>query len=104
MKLILSLVCAGCLFSAGAYAEQITGYVSDAHCGAKHSTVSKANTQCIDMCLKGGSQPVLVRNGEVMKFDEASQKEAAAHAGQDVKIDGTVSGDTVTISSIQKAE
>jgi hypothetical protein len=104
MKLILNLALAGCLFCGGAFAEQITGYVSESHCGAKHSSVSKANTQCIDACLKRGSQPVLVKNGEVMKFDEASQKEAVAHAGQDVNIDGTVNGDTVTISSIQKAK
>jgi hypothetical protein len=104
MKLILGVIFAGCLFSAGAFAEQITGYISDAHCGAKHSTVSKANTQCIDMCLKGGSEPVLVRNGQVLKFASDSQKEAAAHAGQDVTINGTITDDTVTISSIKKAK
>lgn len=104
MKLILSLVFAGCfVFTTGAFAEQINGYVSESMCGAKHSSVSASNTQCIKKCLKGGSSPVLVSEGKVMNFDPASQKKALKHAGQDVTIDGTVNGDTVTIKSIKKA-
>jgi hypothetical protein len=104
MKLILSLLVAGSLLSAGAFAEEITGYISDSHCGKKHSSPSEANTQCIQACLKGSSQPVLVSNGKVMKFDAGSREQAVAHAGENVKIDGTVHGSTITINSIQKAD
>ena len=94
-------------FSLGAtamMAEDLTGYISEAHCGAKHDKVSAANTKCVvDMCIKGGSDPVLVKDGKVMKFDAASRDKAVAHAGENVKIDGTVEGDTVKISSIDKA-
>jgi hypothetical protein len=31
--------------------EEVTGYVSEAHCGAKHSSVSEANSKCIADCL-----------------------------------------------------
>jgi hypothetical protein len=103
MKLVLSLVATGCLFVGGAFAAQINGYVSESMCGAKHSSVSAANTQCIEKCLKGGSSPVLVRNGEVMTFDQASQKKAAKHAGQEVTINGTENGNTIHIKSIKKA-
>lgn len=105
MKLTLGLLFAGCfVFASGAFAEQINGYISDAHCGTMHSSPSAANTKCIKACLKKGTAPVVVSNGKVMQIAEASQKEAAAHAGQDVSINGTVNDNTITIDSIKKAK
>jgi hypothetical protein len=86
-----------------AFADNLTGYVSESHCAAKHDSPSAANTKCIETCLKGGSDPVLISEGKVYKFDAASRDKAVAHAGENVKIDGTLSGDTVSISSIEKA-
>ncbi|MGH9583633.1 MAG: hypothetical protein ACRD4O_11915 [Bryobacteraceae bacterium] len=104
MKPIFSLLFAGCfVFSTGAFAAQITGYVSESMCGAKHSTVSAANTKCIKKCLKGGSSPVLVSDGKVIDFAPGSQKKAKKYAGDDVTINGTENGNTVTIKSIHKA-
>jgi hypothetical protein len=37
-----------------------------------------------------------------MKFDADSKAKALAHIGEEVKIDGTVSGDVITVSSIDK--
>jgi hypothetical protein len=91
-----------CAFTVSA--EEITGYISDAHCGAKHHEVSEKNTKCVkDMCIKGGADPVLVSNGKVMKFDSASKEKATALAGENVKISGTVDGDTIKVDSIDKA-
>jgi hypothetical protein len=39
-----------------------------------------------------------------MKFDADSKEKAKAFAGQSVKIDGTMDGDVVKITSIDKAE
>jgi hypothetical protein len=103
-KLLMASFLTVSLCSVGAFAEEITGYVSDAHCGAKHSSVSAANTKCIDACLKGGADPVLVSNGKVMKFDSESKDKAKEFAGDNVKIDGTMEGDTIKIASIEKAE
>jgi hypothetical protein len=86
------------------WADEITGYVSEAHCGAAHSNVSEANTKCINKCLNGGSDPVLVSNGKVMKFDADSKEKAKAYAGDNVKIDGTMDGDVIKINSIDKAQ
>src|SRR5882724_10059562 len=103
-KLILS----ACLMTfAGAtamLADQIAGYVSEAGCGAKHSTVSEANSKCIAGCLKKGADPVLVSDGKVLKFSAESKDKAKTFAGQSVKISGTLDGDVVTITSIDKAE
>jgi hypothetical protein len=93
------------LCSVAAFADSMSGYISDAHCGAKHDKVSAANTKCVeDMCIKGGADPVLVSDGKVMKFDADSMAKAKPFAGQMVKIDGTMDGGMVKISSIEKAQ
>jgi hypothetical protein len=103
-KLILSCALGFALAPAALLADEITGYVSDAHCGAAHNAPSEANTKCINTCLKKGSDPVLVSNGKVMKFDADSKEKAKAYAGESVRIDGSMDGDLVKISSIDKAQ
>lgn len=103
-KVIFACFATVSLCSFAAYADQMTGYISDAHCGAAHSSVSAANTKCVEGCLKKGSDPVLVSDGKVMKFTPDSADKAKAFAGQNVKIDGSMDGDLVKINSIDKAE
>ena len=104
-KLALGCVLSMSAFCFAACAEQITGYISDSHCGAKHHEVSAANTKCVkDMCIKGGADPVLVSDGKVTKFDDASKEKAKAFAGKNVTIDGTVEGDTIKINTIDEAK
>ena len=103
-KLILGCCLTALTCSIGAFADQMTGYISDAHCGAKHSSPSAANTKCVkDMCIKGGADPVLVSDGKVIKFDDASKSKAVEFAGQNVKIDGTMDGDMLKVTSISEA-
>lgn len=102
-KLFFVSALAVSLCSFSALGDEITGYVSESHCGAAHNSPSDKNTQCINKCLQGGSDPVLVRNGKVMAFDEASKDKAKAFAGQNVRIDGTMNENVVTINSIDKA-
>ncbi len=103
-RLIMSCALAAALTPAAVFADEITGYISDAHCGAAHNAPSDASTQCIDKCLKGGSDPVLVSNGKVMKFDADSKDKAKGFAGQNVRIDGSMDGGTVKINSIDAAK
>lgn len=102
-KLIIATAFAASL-SFAAFGDEMSGYISDSHCGAKHDTVSDANTKCIQGCMKHGSDPVLVSQGKVYKIDADSRAKAAALAGESVKVEGTVNGDTVTISSIEAAK
>ena len=103
-KLILPCMLAIALAPTAMLADEIDGYVSDAHCGTAHNAPSEANTKCINVCLKKGSDPVLVSNGKVMHFDDDSKDKAKAYAGQNVRIDGTMDGDNVKINSIDKAQ
>lgn len=103
-KLILASAVLGTLCSFAVFADEITGYVSESHCGAAHNAPSAANTACIKKCLNGGTDPVLVANGKVMQFDSDSKAKAKAYAGDNVKIDGTTNNGVVTINTIDKAQ
>jgi hypothetical protein len=103
-KLFLASILAASLGAFAVSAEEMTGYISDAHCGKAHNSPSEKNTACINKCLGSGSDPVLVSDGKVMKFDADSKDKAKALAGENVKINGTMEGDTVKISSIEKAQ
>jgi hypothetical protein len=85
-----------------AMAESMTGFVGDSQC--KHDGSTAKDVACTKACVqKKGADPVFVSEGKVMKFDADSMEKAKAMAGEKVTIDGTVSGDTITISSIKKA-
>jgi hypothetical protein len=99
-KLVLASLFVATLGSFAAMAEELNGYISDAHCGAKHHEVSEANSKCIAGCLKNGD-PVLVVGDKVMKLDADSATKAKEFAGQNVKVTGSVDGDTVKITSIE---
>lgn len=101
-KVLVITIAAIGLGSASAFAEQMTGYISDAHCGKAHNKVSDANTACIKKCLGSGSDPVLVSEGKVLKFDAGSKAKASAHMGEEVKIDGAIDGDVIKLVSIDK--
>lgn len=103
-KLIFASIMAASLCSFGAWADTMTGYISESHCGAAHSSPTAANTACVKKCLGGGSDPVLVSDGKVIKIDAASKDQAVAHAGENVTISGTMNGDALKIDSIEKAK
>ncbi|MGA8026382.1 MAG: hypothetical protein WB992_04500 [Bryobacteraceae bacterium] len=103
-KLVFASIMAASLCSFAAIADDISGYVSESHCGAKHDSVSAANTKCIETCLKGGSDPVLVKDGKVIAFDADSKDKARGYAGKEVKIDGSMEGDVIKVNSIEEAK
>jgi hypothetical protein len=102
-KLVLASLFAATLGSFAAMADDLTGYISDSHCGAKHHEVSDANTKCVTSCLKGGDA-VLVVGDKVMKIDADSQAKAKGFAGQNVKLTASMNGDVVKIESIEAAK
>jgi hypothetical protein len=103
-KLFLASVLGASLCSFSAFADQMSGYISDSHCGAAHNSPSAANTQCIEKCLKGGSDPVLVSDGKVVKLDADSKDKARAYAGKNVTVSGSMDGDVLKINTISEAE
>ncbi len=82
--------------TAGAYAESLKGFVSDSMCAAK----GKANSpECAAKCIKGGSAPVLVVGDKVYKITNPNT--LIPHAGHNVIVEGTVTGDSLTVASVK---
>jgi hypothetical protein len=101
-KLVVGTMMLASFGAMSAMAESMTGFVGDSQC--KHDGSTAKDVACTKACVqKKGADPVFVSEGKVMKFDADSMEKAKAMAGEKVTIDGTVSGDTITISSIKKA-
>ncbi len=84
------------------YAEQWTGYISDAKCGLKGDSADHAD--CAKTCIKNGAAAVLVSEGKMYRLDK--QPEAKKLAGEKVVVTGTASqdGKSIKVESIAKAE
>lgn len=79
--------------------QTLKGTVSDSMCGAKHMMSNLSAAQCTRGCIKHGADYALVSGSKVytMKGDKAQFDK---YAGQNVTVKGTISGDTVTVTSI----
>ena len=88
------------LCAAGAFAGELKGVVSDAHCGKGHAEASAKAEQCVATCVKGGHDAVFVSGDNVYKLDAASKDKVKPYYGKAVTVNGSVSGDTLTIESI----
>ncbi len=78
-----------------------TGVVSDSHCGVKHAQAGDAATACVKKCVDGGAKYALVSKGKVYQLEP--QDKFADHAGHQVKVTGTMTGDTITASDVAMA-
>ena len=79
--------------------QSFSGTVTDMMCGAKHAMAGKSDADCTRACVKEGSEYGLVVGDKVytLKGDKAQLDKLA---GQKVKVTGTLSGTTITASSI----
>jgi len=75
-----------------------TGYISDAHCGAKGNNAEHAD--CAKKCVKDGSAPVFVVGDKVYTIKDP--KKVADHVGDKVTITGTITGDEIDIEKVSK--
>ena len=81
-------------------AQTINGFISDEHCGAAHSSPGASASKCVKGCMGSGSAAVLVSNGKVYKL-KGEDSAVKGLAGQNVTVKGTISGDTITVSSVE---
>lgn len=98
-KLVLFMMFA----AVAAFGAEWTGHISDSKCGAKHNDGSAGSVACVKGCIKGGASAVFVVGDKVLKLANADKVGQELY-GAKVKISGSLEGDTVTISSIAKAE
>jgi hypothetical protein len=80
-----------------------TGFITDTHCGAQKDFAKHAN--CAKKCVGGGLATWAFYNPadkKVYKLDPSDK--AAGLAGKQVKVTGTIAGDTVKVASIEEVK
>lgn len=95
---VLGLALAVALPVAAGDAEtvELTGWITDEWCGVKNANAEGAG------CAKKGAALVLATAGKLYKL---SDKELALeHVGHKVTVKGTLTEDTLNVSSIEKAK
>ena len=85
-----------------------TGTISDSHCGAMHPTgehngKTMTARQCTEACIKKGAKYVFVSDGKVYMISNQDAAGLAKYAGENVKLTGEMSGETVTVAKLQKS-
>jgi hypothetical protein len=99
-KLIAITTLALSLASASAFAESFTGVVADAMCAKDAAKASSPDhAACAKKCIKGGEPAVLIVGSKV--YAVSNPDTLTAYAGKKVTVDGTVSGDTLTVKSVK---
>ncbi|WP_321475412.1 hypothetical protein [uncultured Paludibaculum sp.] len=86
-----------------AFAGELTGYISETKCGAKHADASAGSVACVKSCISRGAKPVLVSDGKVVAIANADKVPAELY-GQKVTVSGDVKDDALTIESIAAAK
>ena len=77
-----------------------TGWVTDTHCGAKGDNAK--HVDCAKKCVKQmGAKFALYTPADKKVYVLDPQDKAADHAGHHVKVNGTVEGDTIKVTSIE---
>ncbi|MCX6622010.1 MAG: hypothetical protein NTY38_13260, partial [Acidobacteria bacterium] len=77
-----------------------TGYISDSHCGAKHTDAS--GTACVQKCIKGGAKAVFVTSdNKVLAISNPEKVDKLQ--GQKVTVKGSLDGETLTVKSAKAA-
>jgi hypothetical protein len=108
INLALGVVSLSGIFALSAFAakaETFTGEVSDSMCGAKHAAADKA--ACTRACVKKGSNYALVVGDKVYTLQTSSAANKAKLdklAGEQAKVTGTTSGDTIEVSKVMAAK
>jgi hypothetical protein len=76
------------------------GIITDTHCSAKHSAaVGKTAADCTRVCVHSGERFALV-DGDKMYVLEGKPAALKHAAGARVKVAGTLTGDTISVTSV----
>ena len=79
--------------------QTFSGMITDSQCGARHDRSSgKRPAECARMCVRNGSKYMLV-NGDRKNILEGDENILERLAGQRATITGTLSGNTIKVSS-----
>lgn len=84
-------------------AKTFVGSIGDSMCGAKHMMPGESDKDCTLGCVKQGAKFILIDpSGKIYQLSD--QKKPEQFAGAKVKVTGTLSGDTIAVTSIVAAK
>lgn len=102
MKRFFVVLTFGSLLGVSAMADTWSGVISDSMCGAKHAAMTDKDAKCAQTCVKEhGADPVFVTDGKVYKIAADSKEKVMEHVGHKVTIDGSMTGDTITVNDVK---
>jgi hypothetical protein len=86
--------------------ETWKGTITDSMCGVKHSADKHGgkaadHRACVEKCIKGGGEYVLVVEGKPMKIANQSFEGLAAHAAHEVMLTGEIKDGAIVVSKIE---
>ena len=84
-----------------AHPQTFTGKISDSMCGLKHMMAGKTDKECTVECVQMGDKYVLADEAHQKVYNLSDQAKPKAFAGQQVKVVGTLQGDTIQVTSIR---
>lgn len=105
VALVLSFLIVSSLTSAFAASKTYIGEVGDAMCGATH--VMGNAVDCTRTCLQKGSKYALIVGDKVFTLDshdDAILSKLSDLTGKKAAVKGTVTGDTIDVSSVVPAK
>jgi hypothetical protein len=101
MKKFAAVIAMGLCFVtayAAPISQKFTGFVQDSACAGKPSM--KGDAECAKSCIKKGKDAVLVMpDGTIYKV--ANQSTVVPHAGETITLEGTLAGDTITVTKVE---
>ena len=96
------LLAVGLSLAAPGKTKTYVGSIGDSMCGAKHMMPGESDKDCTLECVKGGAKYILIDpSGKIYQLSD--QKSPMQFAGDKVKVTGTLSGDTIAVTSIVAA-
>ena len=114
MKMIHRLTCASAFLAASLFGASQTwmGQITDSVCAQYHPSQGPGQKgeesdlptrrACTLQCVKNGADFVFVSGeGKIFQIAKQDSPDLKQHAGEKVKLIGTLAGDTITVTSIE---
>ena|SRR5436305_3067820 len=103
MKRTVLIVALMFLAASALQAASWTGWITDEHCGAKGNNAE--HKSCALKCAKDHNAALVFYNNADKKIYKLDKQDVAKdHIGSEVTVNGDLSGDNITVSSIEDSK
>ena len=101
---VILFVLSFALVGASAFADELTGVITETKCGSAHKAGADKDISCIKSCVKSGAGKLALLAGDKL-YTITNPDKAAGHEGHTVNVTGKTdaAANTVTIDTLQMA-